>query len=122
MSEVVLKECPVCGTVFEDDSTRHNRKVCSASCAARRSHASRAANLKGALRVELEAKEAAKRRRDRILKRRDAEFAKIGVRVVITKGEGGGHIERRGTVGGGCCAVNSAAFNPRPFDLRIFKP
>ncbi|MBQ4385597.1 MAG: hypothetical protein II823_06755 [Kiritimatiellae bacterium] len=81
MSEVVLKECPVCGRVFEDDSTRHNRKVCSASCAARRSHARRAA----------------KRRRERVLKRRERggdnmksrdvyRFAETAVYIVFTAG------------------------------------
>jgi len=122
MSEVVLKECPVCGRVFEVAPRAGKKIYCSRECLARRRGESSVEVLKGLRRVEREAREAAKRSRDRMLKRRDAEFAKIGVRVVITKREGGGHIERRGTVGGGCCAVNSAAFNPRPFDFRIFKP
>jgi len=122
MSEVVLKECPVCGRVFEVAPRAGKKIYCSAECRWGRRGPSSVAVLRQQLAVDLDARRAAKRRRERVLKRRDAEFAKIGVRVVITKGEGGGHIERRGTVGGGCCAVNSAAFNPRPFDLRIFKP
>ena len=122
MSEAVQKVCPECGRVFEASPRAGKKVYCSAECRWRRRGPSSVAVLRQQLAVETDARRAAKRRRERMLKHRDAEFAKIGVRVVITKGGGGGHIERRGMVGGGCCAVNSAAFNPRPFDLRIFKP
>lgn len=123
MSEAVQKVCPECGKVFEDSTTHHNRKTCSRACASRRGGKNNHwAQLAAQRLAEREARDAAKRRRDQMLKRRDAEFAKLGVRVVVSQGEGGARVERRGMVGGGCCAMSSAAFNPRPFDLRVFKP
>ena len=76
----------------------------------------------GAQRVALEA---ARHRRALVLaarRRRDQQYAALGVRVTVTHTADGRRVEWRGSVGGGCCSAAATGFNPTPFDIRIFNP
>lgn len=122
MSEAKTRTCPVCGKVFEV-VPRSRRKYCTRACLDK-FYSKEYRDYGLAYQQSLRRNEAAQRarRRRQMFDRRDAEYAKLGVRVVVAQREGGGHIERRGMVGGGCCVGSTTGFNPRPFDLRIFKP
>ena len=120
MSEAKTRTCPVCGKVFEV-VPRSRRKYCSRACRDKFYATERDDGL--AYQQSLRRNEAAlrARRRRQMFARRDAEYAKLGVRVVVAKGDGV-RVERRGTVGGGCCVGRTTGFDPRPCDLRLFKP
>lgn len=120
MSEMVQRVCPVCGATFEV-APKSKRVYCSQKCRDASENARRDNTLRHLRELNLKESREAKRRRDQMLKHRDAEFAKIGVRVLVAQGEGV-RVERRGMVGGGCCVGSATGFNPRPFDLRLFKP
>jgi len=121
MSEAKTRTCPVCGKVFEAPPSSR-RKYCTRECFDK-FYSAECRDYGLAYQQSLRRNEAAlrARRRRQMFDRRDAEYAKVGVRVVVAQGEGV-RVERRGMVGGGCCVGSTTGFNPRPFDLRLFKP
>ena len=74
-----VKACVHCGNPFV--AKHHQQQFCCKECA--NDHQWECAKLAGERRVQDEARRAAAERRRSYLARRDAEYAKLGTRVVI---------------------------------------
>lgn len=76
-----VKACVHCGEPFV--AKHHQQQFCCKECAMNHRSKDDCTKLAGERRVQREAKRAAAERRRRMLARRDAEYAKLGTRVVV---------------------------------------